>query len=157
MKKKILTILVLAFFFNATAYALDTAMLDLRNRIFRQANEIKTILMQSGNSLLLNSMFDTCLIAVTQLDAYFSMLAIFESIDSRRLTQGTTDYLINWLEGMRNTNSLNIKNLDAIGPTKDPATDALALKLKSYFNEMNRRIDVELSKIDAIKKTARGK
>jgi hypothetical protein len=148
---------MLAFCFNATAYALDTAMLDLRNRIFKQSNEIKNILMKSGNSLLLNSMFDTCLIAVTQIDAYFSMLAIFESIDSKNLTQGTTNYLINWLEGMRNTNTLNVKNLDAIGPTKDPTTDALTVRLKSYFNEMNRRIDVELGKMDTIRKTAKNK
>jgi hypothetical protein len=143
MKKIILLILILILAGNLAAYALETTLLDLRNEIFKNAQEIKTSFDISKDPILINSMWDSCVMSVSQLDAYFSMLGIFNTIKKENFNDAQFTYLINWLSQIKKTNELNIKSLDSVTATSEPKSKIFILKLKDSFNKLNDSIAKE--------------
>lgn len=84
LKKSIITALIFAVLFTTKAYCLEFKIFEMRNKIFEQSKEIKSLMEGSKDQGILLAMFDSCLISTTQLDAYFFMLNIFEGIKKRR-------------------------------------------------------------------------
>ena len=143
----------MAIFSNASSYALDTTLLDMRNRIFEQSKELKALLPKTKNVIFVNNMWDTCVLTMTQLEGYFFMLGIFNTIKAESMSEESIDYLGMWLNEIKRTNTLNIKGLNAITAPLESDAKAQVDKLKAYYNDLNTRIDSELKKLSLLKKT----
>ena len=153
MKKVIFVALILVVLSSFSAYALGTALLDIRNKIFSESKEMRPLLGTSKDGVLISTMWDSCLIAITQLDAYFFMLGIFNTIDENNLTVEVADYLINWLGEIKRANDLNIKSLKSVSSTIDPATEVRIKKLTGYFYQVNFYVDADLKRISTLKES----
>lgn len=144
MKKIIFLALSLVFAWSFTARALETTLVDVRGEILKNAQEMKKYSSTSRDPVLLNSMWDSSVMAISQLDAYFSMLGIFNTIKKGNLEKTTFSYLMNWLNQLEKTTELNIKSLEAIKSTTDARSKVFALKLKGIFSNLKERIANEL-------------
>ena len=144
MKKMIILVLSLVLIWSVTAQALESNLIDTRNEILKAAQEMKTYFATSRDPILLNSMWDSSVMAVSQLDAYFSMLGIFNTIKKENLDAAAFSYLVNWLNQLKETADLNIKSLGDIKSTTDARSKAFALKLKDIFSNLEARITKEL-------------
>ena len=153
MKKIIFLTLTFIIFLSFSVYALDTTLLDMRNKIFEESKDLKSLLESSKDVILVSSMWDSCIIAMSQSDAYFNMLGIFNTIKKEDLKEDAVNYLTSWLDGIKKVNELNIKSLDAVTLTLEPKTKTHILKLKDYFGKLNNQIDAELAKISLLKKS----
>lgn len=150
MKKIIYFTLLLLILFNFKAYAIDFRVFDLRNKIFEESKEIKSLLFKSKDAVFLTSMFDTCIIATAQLDAYFSMLGIFHSIKRQDLTNTPINFIVDWLNEIKRTNEMNLRILGPVSQPIDQITKAHIRKLQELFSELNNCIDAELNKFSLI-------
>lgn len=153
MRKIIFIILTFVIFSSFSVYALDTTLLDMRNQIFKESKELKSLLVNSKDIILVNTMWDSCIIAMTQLDAYFSMVGIFNTIKKEDVKEDAINYLASWLEEIKKTNELNIRSLNAVTLTLEPKIKAHIVKLKDYFGKLNNQINAELDKISLLKKS----
>jgi len=143
MKKSILLILVLVLTWCTAAWALETNLISVRNDILKNAQEMKGYFTTSRDPLLLNSIWDSSVMAVSQLDAYFSMLGIVNTIKNEELTADGVKYLLNWLKQIQETTDMNIRGLEAIKTTTDARSKVFVLKLKDIFNGLKNKLDVE--------------
>jgi len=158
MKKLVaVTVAVLVFLSAASAgYALDTTLLTTRNKIFDESKLLRAQLATSQDVMLLSSLFDSCLLTTSQLDAYFTMLGIFNSIRREDISPVPLDHLTRWLVEIKTTNNLTIKNLESsLGATIEPANQTTLEKFRDYFVKLNNQIDVDLAKIALMKKAAK--
>ena len=153
MKKTLFFSLILSVFLNFNAYALDFRIFDMRNKIFAESKEIKSLLANSRDVVILTNMFDSCILAMTQIDAYYSMLGIFNQIKREHLTDATLDSLVNWLNETKRTNEVNIRLLSAATQTNESYTPAHIERLKAYFGQLNNYINVELGKFSLLKRS----
>lgn len=152
MKKTIVLMLAAVFMFLASGYALETGLMDIRGKLFTESQEIKALLPDTKDVILVNSMWDSCVLTISQLDAYFSQLGIFNTIKQEDITATAIDFLERWLQGIKNTNNLNIKSLQSM-PQDIQARSKLHLeRLVGYFTDLNAQIDVELEKLATLKK-----
>jgi hypothetical protein len=153
MKKTIFIILIFIIFLSFSVYALDATLLDMRNKIFEESKVIKSLLADSKDIILMNSMWDSCVMTMTQLDAYFSMVGLFNTIKRENLSEASIDYLISWLNDIKKTNELNLKSLNSISVILESKTKVYLEKLKRHFSDLNNRIDSELGKISLLKES----
>ncbi|MCM8797552.1 MAG: hypothetical protein NC923_06750 [Candidatus Omnitrophica bacterium] len=153
MKKKIFFTLFFVVFFSVNVFAFDTTLFDIRNAIFEESKAMKSLLKNSKDIILMNSMWDSCVMTMAQLDAYFTMLGIFNTIKKENLKEEAIGYLANWLEGVKRTNELNIKSLDSVTLVLEEETKKRILKLKDYFEKLNNQINAELDKLSILKKS----
>jgi hypothetical protein len=157
MKKTIFVTLTLVAFLNLSAHAFESQLLEMRNRFFQEAQEIKTLPVNPKNVVLVNSMWDSCLITMAQLDAYFSMLGIFNAVSEESASRQAAAYLISWLNEIKRINELNIRSLRSILQLKDPIINTHMEKLRIYYSDLNNRIDTELKKVSALSITRKPK
>lgn len=155
MKKTICIILALVIFLMPNVYAFDSTLFAMRNKIFYQSKNIKELLTKTNDPILVSSMFDSCIVALTQLDAYFIMLGIFNTIKRKDINKVSTNYLIRWLDTIQKTNGLNIKSLSATPKTIEVKTKVYVERLKAEFRKLNTQIDNEKEKISALNRTIR--
>lgn len=156
MRKLVAITLVLVLCLTVGAWAVAApTLLDMRKRILQESTAIKALLTSSKDTFLINSMWDSCVLVVSQLDSYFSMLGIFNTIKREGQTQAAVDYLIAWLQEIRGANALNIKSLNSISDTIDAATKTHLVALQEYFSELNNCINTELNKLTLLRKTIR--
>jgi hypothetical protein len=151
MRKAFCILLVSLIFFSSSVYAFDTTLLDIRNKIFMESKGIKLLIPKSKDALLLTSFFDSYMITISQIDAYFSMLGIFESVKKENLNNAIFDYLFNWLNEIKKTNDLNLKSLGTIRQKVESGTQVYIDNLKKYYNELNKQINIEINKVASIK------
>jgi hypothetical protein len=147
MKKGFIAAALLCVFLNVGAYAFDTTLLDLRGTLFSESQDLKTLLADSKDVLLVSSMWDSCIMTVTQIDAYFSMLGIFNTIKKENISEAAIDYLTGWLGEIKRTNDLNMRSLDSVPQVAQHTTKGHMEKLKAYFKDLDAQISVELKKI----------
>jgi hypothetical protein len=152
MKKIISIVLILAVLLSVNAYAIDSKIIDLRNKIFEQSRQIKPLIRTSPDVVLLTGMFDSCLLIVSQIDAYTYMLSIFNTIKEAEVDKRAFDYLTEWLVLMRRTSELNLKSLDDVVEPVDRSTKIHIARLRDYFINLNAKIDSELTKFVRIKR-----
>lgn len=155
MKKKILILLVLLMFFSVSSYALENGLFEMRNKISAESKQIKVLLLESKDIVLMSSMWDSCIMTMTQLDAYFYMVGIFNAVKIEDSKGEVTNYLTNWLKIIKDTSQLNIKSLNAVTSVLEPKTKACKEKLKKVFTELDKVIDVELSRVSSLKRTVK--
>jgi len=148
-----LGVIFLILFFSFSAYAFDTALLDMRNKIFEQSKEIKSLIVNSKDVVLINNMWDSCIMTMTQIDAYFYMIGIFNTIKKEELSDASVNYLISWLNEIKKTNELNIISLNTATQINEVNTRVYVVKLKNYFGELNNKIDAELNKVNLLKRS----
>jgi hypothetical protein len=151
MKKKIFIVLMLFIFSNLSAYAMDAKIIELRNKFFEESKQIKSLLGNSKDVVLLTGMVDACLLTVSQIDAYTYMMGIFNTIKDTGINEEAFKYLTEWLVLMRSTSSLNIKSFDAVVNPVEPSTKPHMAILRDYFANLNKKIDSELSRFVRIK------
>jgi hypothetical protein len=125
--------------------------------MFDESQEIKALLSRSKDAVLLISMFDSCIMAVSQIDAYFYMLGIIEPIKKEDLSSASLDFIAKWLNGIKKTNELSIKSLNIVMQAIEPKTKAHIEKLKLYFGVLNNQINSELNKIYLLEKATKVK
>ena len=153
MKKIIFILLLVALLFSSHAYASETALLDLRNKIFDESSQIKALMTTSKMPVLVNGLWDTSVIATLQLDAYFYMVGIFNSIPKGKAPAASLDFIINWLNLIKNTNLSNIKNIAALSGNAEAAIQSRVKILTSYFMDLSIKVNNEIDRVNLIKKT----
>lgn len=148
-------ILVLALGLSSLVYGAEGTIFDMRGKIFNEAKEIKSSLSGTKDTILLNTMWDSCIMAMSQIDAYLYMMRIFNTIEKEKLKGDAVDSIIYWLNEIKKTNELNVKNLAVLKVISDasmaPKTRAHMDKLEGYFGDVNSLVDAELEKITPLK------
>jgi len=154
MNKKLILFFII-FCITLSAYTQKIApLLEMRNRFFEESNNIKSLLSTSKDPGIIINLWNSCMTTVLQLNAYFYMLNIFDSVKSGTLNDDPTMYLSMWLKEIKNVNQLNIKNLEnSIKNITDSNTKTYIDRLKVYYLELNKKIDEELVKLGALKQT----
>lgn len=155
--RKIIVTLFLFLFLNCNAWAMDFKIFDMRNKIFEESKEIKKLFVRSQDTIVLSSLFDACLLAMSQLDAYFNMLGIFETIKEGDLSDLAVDFIVNWLDEIKRTLDLNLKSLTNIPQPLEFQTQEHIEKLKFYFRQLDDIADEELRKLSLIRRTIKKK
>jgi len=153
MRKIFFLVLSLLLIWSCVAQALETTLVDVRTEIFKNAQGMKTYFATSRDPVLLNSLWDSSVTAVSQLDAYFSMLGIFNTIKKQNQEETQVGYLIRWLQQIKDTAELNIKSLEAIKSTTDARSKVLTLKLKDIFNDLKNRVTAELQTVTQLRES----
>ena len=141
--------LVAGLSFNAHAQA--TGLMDIRDKVLKESQEIKALFSDTKDVILVSSMVDSCILTVSQLDAYFSQLGIFNTIKKDDVTPAAINFLEQWLNGIKNTNDLNIKSLNAVTQNIQAKTKLHLERLTGYFTDLNTQIDQELAQLAALK------
>ncbi len=143
MKKIIVIVLGLFFTWSVPAQALESKLIDARTQIMQNSQEIKKYFATTRDPVLINSMWDSSVMTVSQLDAYFSMLGIFNTIKNENLSPEAFDYLINWLNRISESADLNAKSLGQIKSTADARSKAMSLKLKTILDNLKTEVAKE--------------
>jgi len=152
MKKRVFIALALVILLCFNAYAQTTSFVNMRSELFEESKTIKALLISSKDVFLLSSMWDACVMTMTQMDAYFSMLGIFNTIKEKDLSEPPIDYLSGWLSAIKQSNELNIKSLNSSEPIEEN-TRVHMEKLKASFTKMNAMLDNEIGKLSLLKKS----
>lgn len=153
MKKTALIMLTLVIFFSFNAYGAEIPLQNMRNKIFNECREIQPLLANSKDIIIVNSMWSSAVMTVSQLDAYFSMVGILNAVKDKELVEDPAVYLIKWLNEVRKTSELNIRSLDSISYKVEPSTKAAIKKLRDYFNGLNGLIDNESARISVLQRS----
>lgn len=154
--KKILFIISLCLFLpSLSAYGLDNSFPDIRSKFFEESKEIRSLLTSSKDAILLSSMWDTCILTISGLDAYFHMLGIFNTIKENDLTEDAVNYLAKWLTEIKRNNDLNINILNSPSYSAEQDTKIHVETLKRRLDELNKKINSELDKISVLNKSIR--
>ena len=153
MKKTLLIIfaLIAGLGLNAHAQATATGLMDIRDKVLKESREIKALFSDTKDVILVSSMVDSCILTTSQLDAYFSQLGIFNTIKKDDVTPAAVNFLEQWLNGIKNTNDLNIKSLSAVTQNIQAKTKLHLERLTGYFTDLNTQIDQELAQLAALK------
>ena len=141
---------ILLLVFSTGVFAEDRALLNLRGKIFNEAKAVKDFA-DVSNIVVVSSIWDTCLITVNQIDAYRSMVAIFNLVKLKRDRLEAADYLIEWLAQMKVTTEMSIKSLN---PRDLPVDKKLKMRLevlKAYFATLEGHLNKESKKILKLK------
>ena len=156
MKKSFVIGLVIACLLAGSAQALEFKIFDMRNKIYLESQEIKALLPKSKDAVVIINMFDSCIISMTQMDAYFSMIGIFETIKADDARQQALDLLLAWLTEIKRANDLNIKSfLNVANQPVEKSTGVHIKKLVTMYTELNTRISEEINKVSSMKKTVK--
>ncbi|MCM8780606.1 MAG: hypothetical protein NC908_01600 [Candidatus Omnitrophica bacterium] len=153
MRRAVLVLCLTFIFLSYNTYAVENQILDIRNKIFQESKELKELLLNTKDVILVNSLWDSCVISITQLDAYFSMLRIFNTIRSQDLTEATIRPISDWLNSIKDSNNINIRTLSGMRDPIEQNIKPHIEKLKNYYNDLNRQIDAELNKLSTIRQS----
>jgi hypothetical protein len=145
MKKIVILILALSFLISVNGYALKNPLLDMRSRFSQESNSIKLLLKNSRDVILLSTLWDSCFITMTQLDAYFSMVGIFESFKKDNFTDTAIGYLLSWLDEIKKTSAMNINSLNSAAAAVDSPTKIIVERMKINFSDLNKVLGVEIN------------
>lgn len=153
MKKTLLIVLALVagLGFNAHAQATATGLMEVRNKVLKESQEVKALLPDTKDVILVSSLVDSCILTVSQLDAYFSQLGIFNTIKKDDVTPVAVNFLEQWLNNIKSTNDLNIKSLNAVTQNIQAKTKLHLERLTGYFADLNAQIEQELAQLAALK------
>ncbi|MCH7504034.1 hypothetical protein IID04_00145 [PVC group bacterium] len=153
MKKIICLFTIGIFFASSAAYAESTIseLKSMRDKMFQVSVELKTVLTKTKEVILANTLWDASVMTVTQLDAYFIMVGIYETIPRESRLEQAAQYIIYWLTSVENTNDVNIKSLESMTNLTDPRLDKYVQTMKSFFQNINSLIRGEITKLKILK------
>jgi len=145
--KKIFTLfIILIIFFTNFSYSQVSKFSITRQKLINQSRILRQHLNDTQDVVLASSMWDACLLAVNQIDAYYAMIGIFNANQAAK-NKEAVGYLISWLRRSKNANVSNLKNLANTSQATDEKTVEYMKKLYTYFSELNDYIDEELKKM----------
>ena len=151
MKRKIFILLLFFIFMCQNCYVLGAdTLFEIHNKIFEESKQLRPLLSKSKDAILLNNMWDTCIIVMTQLDAYFSMLGILNTVKDQNLTEVSVDYLTGWLSDVKTKNAISIRSLEDTSLASEKITKKRMKILKGHFKELDQLLEDELEKIDIV-------
>jgi len=157
VRKNIFLALLLVALLSFNAYALDTTLLNMRNKFFSESLKLKDVFPKSKDMILLVVMWDSCLNTTSQLDGYFYMLGIFNTIKEENLTEDAISFLSGWLREIRKTAEMNLSSLKASTGKFEPDTKVHLAILKDYFAELIKKVDLEAGKISTLRASVKKK
>ncbi|MCQ9205507.1 MAG: hypothetical protein NG737_04260 [Omnitrophica bacterium] len=152
MKRAVIFLLILFVLSSSYVYGFEATLLGLRKELFEKSKEIKVALTGSKDPILMSSLWDSCIMSMSQMDAYFAMLGILNTIKDKDRSEATLKPISGWLRGMKNTNELNVKSLDSVTNVFGQSTKKHIRILKTYFVLLSNLIDKELEKISLLEK-----
>ena len=138
---------------RVNAWAMDFEIFNMRNKIFDESKEIKALIKSSTDVVLLTVMFDSCFVTMSQLDSYFVMLAIYDTIPPDAVSPQALDALIGWLNEIKKMDNLSVSALGNLTIPVDQATRPHVDRLIGYFTDLNTIANDQLRKMDTLKKT----
>jgi hypothetical protein len=153
MKKITGLVFVLCLFWGGVCSALDNPLVSMRTRFIQESNNIKLMLKNSRDVVLLTSLWDSCFIAASQLDAYFSLIGIFETIKPEDRTEAAINYLLNWLNDIKQTNASNIRSLNSVQAALDKTTNVIVRRMKINIYDLDKIIDTEINRLTVLKES----
>lgn len=156
MKKIFVFSLLLPMLCVFSAYAMDFKIVNMRNQIFDHSKNMKALMNQnSKDGVFLVSMFDSCLSTAMQLDAYISMVGIFESLSNGGANDEAIRFIASWLNQIKNTDAVTMQTLDAVSPQVESKTKLEIKRLRADLVSLDALIDAELNKFVALKISAK--
>ena len=153
MRKTVLIVFALVVGLSLNAHAQATGLMDIRNKLLTESQQVKALLKDTKDVILVSSMVDSCILTIAQLDGYFSQLGIFNTIKKDNVTTTAIGFLEQWLNSVKNTNDLNIKSLNEVTQNIQAKTKLHLERMTGYFTDLNTQIDQELAQLAALKKT----
>jgi hypothetical protein len=129
-------------------------LIAIRSKIFKQSEAIKPLLNDSRDAVLVSSMWDSCIMTTLQLDAYFFMIGIFNTIKGKDAIADAVGYLYKWLTYIKDTNNMSIKSLNSVSYEVEPETKSYVRIIKDTLDELNKIIDNEIRKISVLELAA---
>ena len=157
--KKTFVVVIAAYLFLGVqaAYCADVRINQLRGRIFDASGQIKSALSGSQDVIIVTVMFDSCMLALSQIDGYYSLLTLLDTIKEKDLTPRSLDTVTSWINEIKRTNNANITSLQAMNQPFDPGTKRYVELLKGIFADLNSGLDVELNKLVVLRKRIKTK
>jgi hypothetical protein len=152
MKKLIILTIAAAVLTSGIVFAADNKLTDIRGKILVESQDIRGLLLKTKDVILVNGMWNSCVMSISQLDAYFSQLGIFNTIRKEELTDSAINFLANWLKEIKKTDDLNIESLSSVTQKIEGKTKLHLENLKGDYAQLNSLIDEELVKLDALRK-----
>ena len=153
MKKKIIAAVVIVFMVSGFVdFAFGDSLVQLRSEVSSEGARIKRDFKGSQDIIFLSSMWDACMITGVQLDAYFSMVGVVGTIKEAELTAVSVEYLIEWLNRIKENDLICIKNLTGLTDA-EPKTKNHIKRLTKYYEKLNTQIDMELKGLEALAAT----
>jgi hypothetical protein len=157
MKKIIVIVLMLCFCLSVDSFAANNSLTSINARLMQESSNLKSMFKNSRDVVLLTTMWDSYFIARTQLDAYFYMVALFESVKKAAVTDVSVDYLLNWLGEIRKTNTANIKTLNSTVTVIDQATKSAVDRMETNIADLNNAVDKEIIRLNSLKEAIKKK
>lgn len=151
MKRRIACVAVLVLLMCTQVYAANPTLLDMRTKLLKESADIKSLLVKSTDAVLVSSLWDACVLTMTQLDAYFSLMGMFTTIRKDAQVQSAVDYMIGWVREIKRSNDLNIKSMSTILEGLEAATAKKLDVLKTYYRELNSQLASEERKLNSLK------
>lgn len=151
--------LVLALFLLAAqaGYCAENSVVSMRKRFLQESGNIKPLLKNSRDVVLLSTLWDSCFIVMTQLDAYVSMVGIIDTVKRQDLQESAVDYLVSWLGEVKNTNNAALASLNSVGSSLDQATIVVVKRMKGDFADLNKILEAETVRLIRLKEGIRKK
>lgn len=135
------------------ANAIEFKVFEFRNKIYEETKAMRGMLSDTKDAPLLVSAMNSCIITLTQLDAYFHILGVFETIPRDALALQTTDFLTAWLDELKKTNALQIKSLSSLPSGILVNTKARLERVLQLYMDLNLQLDQESNKISFIRQS----
>ncbi|MBP7217052.1 MAG: hypothetical protein KBA46_07215 [Candidatus Omnitrophica bacterium] len=160
MKKNIFVVIAVCFcmlLLESRASAADFRIFDLRNKLFAQSKTINAMLPKAQDQAVLLSLFDTCIIVTSQIDAYFGMMGIFNAVRKEDLNKETVGYLVNWLSEMKRTSEITLRGLNEIPVAVQPTTRAQMAVIGKHLTDLVKLVQEDLSRMDELMKVVKVK
>jgi len=151
MRKIFFIVLSIVLLLTCNVYALDTLLLDMRDKLVEESGEINVLMKDSRDVIVLNSLWNTCYVTVSQLNAYFFMVGIFNTIEEKGANEEALAYLERWLSEIKKVNAATINKLDSLKESVDARTTVHIEKIKILYTGVNNMIDSELKRISLVK------
>lgn len=152
MKKNIFIAVLMCFAACANAQENGTFK-KFRAELFQESKQIKALMATTKDPVMVSSMLDSCIMSINQVDAYFIMLGIVNTVKKEALTEEITNFLLNWLDMTKKNNILNLKALTGAPKNLEPRTQVYVEKLIEYYKNMDQLIEEEINKVNVIKQS----
>ena len=149
MKRALIAAVLLSMCVNALAA--ESMFMQMREDIVENSKMIKSLPLDSKDVLIISSMWDSCIMTITQLDAYFSLVGMYNTIPQDQVTEEAIGYLELWLKEIKTTNELNLKSLTSIKQEVEPNTELHLAALRVFYRKFNKEIEAELEKLSLLK------
>ena len=154
MRKLLSVALVAILFFASNVRAEPTKLFELNKKMYQEYQALQEFLPKTKDVALGYTMWDSSIITIIQLNAYFSMVGIIDSIGRGVIKEKSVEYLVIWLNDIKRKNEINLRSIAMVKPTEEE-TSAHAKKLGGYFMELNVQVDNELKRLGLLKNAIR--